>query len=69
MLAYLISPSLHADFFSIDFRKKESVSNFRVNSFLYRRGLSGKFNNSDQKLLRVNYKAEHCTALAKTKLP
>ena len=32
-----------ADFFNIDFRKQETVSNFRVNRFLYRGGLSGKF--------------------------
>ena len=32
-----------ADFFTIDFRKQETVSNFRVNRFLYRGGLTGKY--------------------------
>ena len=30
-------------FLFIDFTKKEPVSNFRLNMFLYRRGLTGKF--------------------------
>ena len=30
------------EYFKIDFRKQETVSNFRVNRFLYRGGLTGK---------------------------
>ena len=30
------------EYFNIDFRKQETVSNFRVNRFLYRGGLTGK---------------------------
>ena len=29
--------------FYVDFRKQEPVSNFRLNVFLYRGGLNGKF--------------------------
>ena len=41
MLTYLICPSVQI--FFIDFRKEGHVSNFRLNRFLYRGDLSGKF--------------------------
>ena len=41
MLAYLICLILHN--FFMDFRKQKPVSNFRLNSFIYREVLTGKF--------------------------
>ena len=41
MLTYLICLIVHNVF--MDFRKQKPVSNFRLNSFIYRGVLTGKF--------------------------